>query len=346
MVGLAILLLVGLALAWGVVVAWTILTLLRPPRRTYASALARGRPGDPGELSPGPTGQRPWTSWTLRWNTLDLPVWEIRGDAPDMPLIVLTHGWGDSRVGGLARAEHLLPVASSVVLWDMPAHGEAPGLCALGAREPDALRALLEVLASRAGEGNASSPRPVVLVGWSLGAGVSLVAARGEGERRAPPIVGVVAEAPYRLADTPARRMLVSMGLPHAATLPPALWLVGLWAGVGARWPGFDRAAFAKRLREPPPIPLLVLHGADDQISPPQDGREIAEAGGGEFVAVPGAGHAGLWTDPRHAGEVGARVRAWIAGLANPAATPPSTPPTLTPSMQDASPAESRTTST
>ncbi|MDX2130994.1 MAG: alpha/beta hydrolase [Planctomycetota bacterium] len=308
MLGLGVLLAVGLGLAWLLVAGWTIATLVRPPRRTYASALARGRPGDPGELAPGPRGVRAWRSWTVRWGGLDLPVWEIDGDDREGPVVVLTHGWGDSRIGALTRAPHVLGRASSVVMWDLPGHGEAPGRCTLGEREVDALRAVLEALASR---GPDASP-PVVLFGWSLGAGVSIVAAGGGptgSARRTPRIAGVIAEAPYRLVSTPARGMLVSMGLPHRATLGPALWAVGVWCGAGASWKGFDRAAAAARLG----VPLLVIHGSDDAICPIADGRAIAAAAPhAEFCEVPGAGHSGIWTEEFRATLAAGAVGRWL----------------------------------
>src|SRR3954470_13363765 len=100
LVGLAVLLAVGLLIAIVLMTGYTIRVLTHPPRRTYASALARGRPGDPGELDPGPRGKRPWGAWSLRWHGQDLPVWDIEGDKPGAPTFILSHGWGDSRIGG------------------------------------------------------------------------------------------------------------------------------------------------------------------------------------------------------------------------------------------------------
>src|SRR5438045_2944805 len=97
LIGLLVLLGVGLLIAIIAMTLYTIRVLTHPPPRTYASALARNRPGDPGELDPGPNGKRKWTSWTLRWRGLDLPVWDIEGDKPDGPVFILSHGWGDSR---------------------------------------------------------------------------------------------------------------------------------------------------------------------------------------------------------------------------------------------------------
>src|ERR1051325_5442832 len=193
--GLAVLLLVGLLIAIIAMTAYTTFLLTHPPRRTYASALARGRPGEPGELDPGPRGKRSWKSWTLQHRGLDLPVWDIEGDKPDGRVFILSHGWGDSRIGGLTRTPPLAQFASRVILWDMPGHGEARGTCSLGTREVGALQNLIE----RIGE-------PVILYGWSLGAGVSIVAAA-----ETSGVAAVITEAPYCLPATPARNVLRSV---------------------------------------------------------------------------------------------------------------------------------------
>lgn len=292
-IGFAGLLGAGLLAAWMLVTLRTLWILTRPPRRTYASAIARGRPGTPDELPPGPRGVRPHTSWSVMWRGVTLPAWDIEGDDPAAPVWVLCHGWGDSRVGALGRVAAVAPLASRLVQWDLPGHGEAGGLCTLGTPEADALRGILDHLAA---------PR-VVLFGWSLGAGVAIAAGDASG------VIGVVAEAPYRLAVTPAKNMLVSMGLPWRWNLPPALAILAATRGI--RWRDFDRAALAARLR----TPLLVIHGEADDICPVADGREIAAAAKGEFVAVPGAGHSGLWTDPRVAPACEAAIRAFAARL-------------------------------
>jgi pimeloyl-ACP methyl ester carboxylesterase len=283
--GLLMLLLAGLAVLWAGLAVHTAWLLSRPPRRTYSWAVWRGLPGDPGE------GPRPleFRSWTFRSRGLDLPAWSVRGLDPDGPTVVLTHGWADSRVVMLARVGALAGLARQVVVWDMPGHGEAPGRCTLGVREPDDLLALLDAV---------DADGPIVLHGFSLGAGVSIVAAA-----RAPAgrVAAVVAEAPYRLAATPARNVLRLRGLPYRATLGPALLLARLVIGRGASGglgdADFDRAAWAAKLEAA--TPLLVLSGDADAVCPLEDARAIAaSAKTGELVVVPGGDHAGMWLDP------------------------------------------------
>jgi pimeloyl-ACP methyl ester carboxylesterase len=285
------LLALGLVLAFVAVTAYTAWMLTHPYRRTYASAVSKGRAGEPGELRRADGTPRAFTSWELNWGALKLPVWDVTGDDPSGPVFVLSHGWGDSRIGALSRIEHLAPVASRLVMWDMPGHGEAPGRCSLGVREVGALQTLVEQVGA-----------PVVLYGWSLGAGVSIAAASDKSVGLVGRLVAVIAEAPYRVPLTPARNVIASWGLPWRGVLPMALKLIGV---------EFDRAVQAQALA----CPLLVIHGEHDEVCPVHDGEAIARAAGrgATLVVVPGAGHHGLWTTPEHAERCGESVADFLS---------------------------------
>ncbi len=344
MVGLFSLLALGLAMLWLAGVVSTAWMLTHPARRMFAWAVSRGRAVDPAGLEPA----RPFESWTFRSRGRDLPVWDIRGDAPDGPTVILTHGWADCRIGGLLRVGAIAPHASRVILWDLPGHGEAPGACGLGVGEVEDLRALLELLRSPRRQPATSPEREraaIVLYGWSLGAGVSIVVAAedavGErrGERAGGRIAGVIAESPYRRAGTPARNVLRLRGLPYRATLRPALWVVALmlrsWPLVGresgrrhgghgaapspgrpsprglARLP-FDRAAHGAHLA----CPLLVVHGTADDVCPIEDGYAIvAAAPRGEVAEIVGARHNDVWTTPAFAAAGAQAVGSFLARL-------------------------------
>ena len=302
--GLLTLLGVGLAIAWCALVLFTAWRLIHPPRKTFAAAVSRGLATDPGGLDPA----REFDAWHLRTpDGLDLPVWDMPGDDPSGPTVVMCHGWGDSRIGALVRAPHWLGHAARVVCWDMRGHGEAPGTSALGTREVADLLALIDRL------GDASR---VVLVGWSLGAGVCIEA----GARRADRIAGVFAEAPYALPMTPARNVLRESLLPFRTNLRPAMLLVGALLGRAPSWlrpgsdtsPGFDRARHARALK----MPLIVLHGTDDSVCPLEDGRSIADAAPhGSIREVAGGSHNNLWTDASHANEAGSAITAFVASI-------------------------------
>jgi pimeloyl-ACP methyl ester carboxylesterase len=296
---LLLLLGIGAAALWGVAVAYVAWMLTHPPRRTYAAAVARGRPGDPSELAL----PRRFETWTLEHAGLRLPVWDIPGDDPAGPVVVLIHGWADSRIGGLARIGALAPVASRVILWDLPGHGIAPGTCSLGLHELEFFR---QLIATVRGGGDARAELPLVLFGWSLGAGLALAAAAG-----GPSIAAVIAESPYRLPATPARNVLRARALPWRLNLGPALFLVGALNG-DPFFRGFDRAPSAARVR----CPILILHGAEDAVSPMEDARAIAAAAPrAQLVEVPGAGHNNLWTDPAPAAACTRAVREFLGTL-------------------------------
>jgi pimeloyl-ACP methyl ester carboxylesterase len=320
LIGLGLLLLTGLALALAGAVWHTFRTLRHPPRRSFAWALARGAPSDPSEVrAPGSPEGFSFESWSLRSRGVDLPVWDIAGRRPDGPIVIFTHGWGDSRITSLLRLPTLAVAASRVIMWDMPGHGDAGGVSSLGVREPEDLLALVE----RCGD---TGGRPLVLCGFSLGAGVSIAAAASGGAA----IAGVIAEAPYRIPMVPARNVIRATSLPWRIPLPVATALLGARYGQGVEWAtgrhgtAFDRARLAAHIA----APLLVVHGDRDAICPIGDGRAIAAAAPeGSIVEVPGAGHLDLWTNPVNAALVGAAVAGFldrfrVSGAATPAASP------------------------
>lgn len=283
----------GLALYVGVLTVFTHRRLTRPPRRTYAWAVSKGLPGDPGELTVPRRFER------FEFSREALVGWNIEGDRPDGPVVVLTHGWADSKVGALRRVEAVAPVASRVIAWDLRGHGESAGTSSLGLSEKDDLLTLLETLnTDTRGEST-----PIVLFGWSLGAGISLAAAAERTRVR-----GVIAESPYRHPQTPARNVLAARSMPWRLNLPLALRLIGR----GRAWRGFDRCEVAGRVR----VPLLVIHGEQDAVSPIEDGRAIAQAGGGVMLTL-AAGHNDLWTGDA-ADEASRAVRAFIEGVQRP----------------------------
>ena len=192
-VGLLQLLAAGLLVAIILSTLHTAWSLTHPPRRTYGWAVARRVAGDPSELEPS----RPYDVFTFRGVRHELPAWRVPADNPEGPIVVLTHGWGSSRVGGLKRLAPVLPHAREAVLWDLPGHGEAPGTARMGTDEHLDLAALLDTLSPP------DRPVPIVLFGWSLGAGVCLRAAAENAGRH--DIRAVIAEAPYIHAPTPAR---------------------------------------------------------------------------------------------------------------------------------------------
>ena len=101
--GLAGLLGLGLAVVFVASVLFTTHRLRTPPRRTRAWAVARGVAGDPGELDE----PRSYTTEVVSVAGREVELWEIAGDAADGPVVIVTPGWGDSKVGALVRLDVL-----------------------------------------------------------------------------------------------------------------------------------------------------------------------------------------------------------------------------------------------
>jgi pimeloyl-ACP methyl ester carboxylesterase len=249
----------------------------RPPRKTFAKALANGDATDPAELD--------WQAEAVTVRLTDgatSPGWLIAGDAPSGPGVVIIHGFGDSRYGALSWAGLLKPHASRLLVYDQRGQGESGAAhCGGGRLETrDALAAIEQHLPTG----------PVVLFGYSMGGQIALaIAAATEGAMRQR-LVGVVADGVYRRWDVPVRQMMRCQGYPPQ----PMLWLAERflhWASGGAT--RFDRCEDAAAMS----CPLLLLHGEADPLCPIEDARAIAHhAREGQIITIAEGGHLDLAT--------------------------------------------------
>lgn len=280
---LALLLSLGAAVYFSALSAFTLHRLRHPRRRSYAYAVARSIPGDPSELPDNPP---PYEEWSLEANGTRSAVWDVKADDPRGPTVIVTHGWGSSRIDMLCRFSALRPHASRVLFWDMRAHGDTPGACTLGAREPADLASLIETAPGDS----------VVLYGYSLGAEVTLKALASLTPEQRTRIGGVILEAPYRRGVTPARAVLDQSRFPSTINLPAALISNSLLSGSSPGERYRDLARFADAARG---TPTLVIHGGLDTISPLGDGEAIAHAAGGSITTIPDAGHKDLYEHGR-----------------------------------------------
>jgi len=260
-----------------------------PSRKTFANALARNQPTDPADL------ELTAKEHTFRFDDgTQSPGWIVQGNKPHGPTVIVTHGWSNSRFGSLNRLSALVDFASRIVIYDMRAHGDSTAKEAtLAIKEPDDLLAIMDQV---------NTGSPVVLLGSSMGAGVTIVAAAkyfeqnlkqveaGQcDESQSVDLVGVIAEAPYRFPTQALKGYLWRKKLPPY----PVVWFTGwhfaFWEGI--RKATYDRAVHAKKIK----CPLLVLHGDRDCVCPVQAGQEIAEeAPDGSFINFPDQDHVNL----------------------------------------------------
>lgn len=277
-------LLILFAFALAVIVASCTLGLIhhmqRPARHTFAVALAREQPTDPGAMG--------FVSEDHIFEFDDgtaSPGWIIRGEKSDGPTVIITHGLADSRFGSLLRVPLVVPWASRVVVYDMRGHGESTAKkTTLTALEPDDLQRVMNEV---------DDGSPIVLMGHSMGAGVSIVVASREFEeaKDKPRVLGVIAEGGYRWPMETITNYLKHHGWPAFPAVMLAGWHFSFWLGITKH--GFDRVRFAAKLS----CPLLIINGEADAVSPLASAKEVAAAAPhGRMVAVSRAGHGDLPT--------------------------------------------------
>ena len=270
---LALLFLVAALVVLGAMVSATVRESLRPARRATGWALGVDWPLDPEAVG------CPFESWELdRPGGIRLPVWDVKGHRAEGPVLILIHGFGRSRLTWLPHLAEWRGRASRVLMVDLRGHGDAvPDGSGLGDTDvPDVIELVRRV-------SEAEGPRrPIVLIGRSLGASVGILAA-GESEL----VDGVIAVAPYETLAVPLSNRIRLRGLPTLLVVPISILVLS----VLGRRPRSTTAA-ASRMT----VPLLVVQGDCDQISPSEGARGIADAASrSRFELVAGAGHGDHW---------------------------------------------------
>ena len=237
-----------------------------------------------------------------REDRLELSGWCIPAAGEARGTAILAHGYAGNRlIGGLALplAQALRNWGWNVLLFDFRASGASPGrLVSVGVWEVRDLLGAVDWAADRAGG-------PVVLLGYSMGASVALLAAQAE-----PAVAGVLADSPYAALAPYLRERL-----PLWTHLPawPFNWILlhTLPALTGIELALADplRGMGALRGR-----PVLLVAGTADQQIPAAHAQALAAAVPAPEVvlwAVPAADHiAAASAEPK---AYLAHVAAWLA---------------------------------
>lgn len=227
----------------------------------------------------------------LRAQTVRLPIsptesvsgWFARGDGRGA--ILLLHGIRADRTQMLDRARFLLAEGYSVLLIDLPSHGESSGeRITFGAHEAAGVTVALRYLADELPE------ERIGVIAVSLGA-ASLVLSRPS-----PAPGAVVLESMFpSISEAVAARLEMRFGPVGRFFAPLLLWQLPLRAGVSAM--DLRPVLVVSKLR----APLLVAAGTKDRHTPwPETERLFAAAGQPkELWAVQGAAHGDLYShDP------------------------------------------------
>lgn len=203
-----------------------------------------------------------------------------------------------------------------VTAIDLPGQFESPGPADVAAYAPDRLAEVVRLLARRLGA-------PVLLLGHSFGGLVARAAVVAE-----PALFGslvLLCSGPARIGG--ARRMMMDRLDPVLATAGPEAVYAAMeqsWR-TDPRWvaPPSEVAAFLRRrfltssavmlqgmadaIRCEPDrvadlaatgVPVLVVHGADDDAWPPREQRDMADRLGARYAVVPDAAHSPAVENP------------------------------------------------
>ena len=211
-----------------------------------------------------------------------LPTWRW-GEGPT---VLLVHGWGGHAGRLTPFIEPLVGAGFSVVAFDAPGHGDAPGKYSALPEFVEAIRAV----ARRLGPFES-------MIGHSLGAGACALALREAVHARR-----VVLLAPPAEAEKYTGRFARFFGIPpethHAMKRR-------LEARYRIRWSDLVIAGGGG------PAHLLVFHDHRDRRVPLRDGEEIVRTWpNADLVRTRGLGHHRILRDPR----VIARAVAFISG--------------------------------
>lgn len=214
--------------------------------------------------------------------------WFVPG-RPGQGAVLLLHRKGGSRLDMLGRARWLYAAGFSVLLIDLPAHGESPGRrVSMGPREAEAVRAAWAWLLQ------ALPQQPAGVIADSLGA-AALLFARLEPAPRA-----VVLESLFPTLDEAVEnRLVLHLGAPGRWVRP--LFMLNLPLQLGL-WPSQVRPIEELRVLR---SPVLVMSGDADVHTTLAQTQRLFDAAPPpkELWIVPGAAHQNLHAYDRAAYE-------------------------------------------
>ncbi len=225
-------------------------------------------------------------------------------DRPDSErVVIVSHGHRGNKSDMLGIGPGLWRAGNTVLLFDFRGNGDSQdGPQSLAHYEQADLRAAITYAASR---------RPdaaIVLVGFSMGAAVSILVAAGDSRVRA-----LVLDSPFAEMRGVVAHALGKLRLPPF----PLLWLTDR----ATRWRygyGFGEVAPIDVVGALAPRPLLLLHGAADSVIPVDHAyRLFAAAGEPKALHIfEGADHCGGYFQDRPA--YIARVAHFLASTGSP----------------------------
>lgn len=209
-------------------------------------------------------------------------AWYAEGERGEGPAVLLFHGNGENlaTMAAAGTLEQARAVSGALLAPDYPGYGRSEG-------RPSEESLLAAAEASAAWLAARHPRRPLVIVGWSLGAAVAVHVAAERDD-----VAGMALLSAWTRLDDVARE--------H-------------FPGWAVRWflhEEYDSLAAAPRID----VPVLLIHGERDTIVPVRLGRTLAQAfpRPPRWRALPGVGHNDLLAQP----EVWREIDAFLADRA------------------------------
>jgi len=221
--------------------------------------------------------------WLITPDNVRLSCWLVQHKKAHGTMIVL-HGVGDCKIGGVEIAAYLYSIGYNVFLYDSRRHGESGGkYCTYGFLEKHDVSTAIDYLQERPG----FAIGKVGIFGTSMGAAVAIQAAAMDAR-----IAAVIAEASFTTLRSIAvdyQRRLIK--LPWHFLRNVALARSQKIAGFKARL--VSPLDDVKRLQ----CPILFVHGLQDVFIDVQYSKRLYEATPGkkQLLLIEGANHNNVW---------------------------------------------------
>ena len=201
----------------------------------------------------------------------------------DGGVVIFVHGLGSDRAELLDEAGFIIAHGYGALLFDMRACGQSEGnVSTMGYEERRDIRAAIDFVRLKAG-----ADAPLALLGHSMGASASLLAAA-----EMPEIRAVVAESPFTtLEDNISDGVLALTGLPPFPFAPLVVFFGQQQAGVDIRL-----VRPLDVIGQISPRAVLLIHGAKDSVIPVRNSYALYEAAGEpkQLYILPEVRHGGF----------------------------------------------------
>lgn len=222
----------------------------------------------------------------LRSADVDLALWRCPARGERRGTIVYLHGVADNRASGTGVIQRFTAAGFAVAAYDSRAHcGSGGDFCTYGFYEKDDLRRVIDTV-----------EEPVVLLGTSLGAAVALQHAPRD--RRVAAVIAAETFSDIRTVAAERAPFVFTGGAIEASF------------ALAERQARFDAGAVSPLAAAAQiSVPVLLIHGEDDEDTPPDHSKRVFAAlrGPKRLMLVPGAGHNASLT-----GEVWNEIARWL----------------------------------